>query len=38
MNRLFIMKSNFTENHFTSCAGGGAALSFAVGKLREAFL
>lgn len=31
ISTLFLLESNFTENHFISCTRGGGAILFAVG-------
>ena len=35
ISELLVSKSAFTENHFTSCTGGGGAISIAVGIANE---
>ena len=32
---LFVSKSDFMDNHFTNCSGGGGAISIAVGVVKQ---
>ena len=35
ISKLFVSKSDFTDNHFTNCTGGGGAISIMVGIVKR---